>query len=341
MATVSEIMDSRMGGGVGAFGSQAMTTLWTVVVDDADDDPIQTMWETAGAPNIGSLFPSLKTPWQTRKDRLVAIGFNYSRKIAPKVYEIVVTYGPPVFIETHTDAWEIAVSASLTQELLFHDLDGRPIGPLHYSQVPSETGQQPPTPAGHDMFKAKAPTGELFWISAESPPSGHDNDDPTQRPPDDRGRYVTGANRTLNVGRLVMTRAFPNMPQDVLYTDTIAGTSALGTINRVNSDQFKLKVDFGYGSDVITFADPFTCKIVDGVVNKEFGSMLGQREPGAIWRVTFSIEFNPLTWWYHNEHTFPWEGAQLPIRSHDDSRVIERHRLYDFMNFTSYFSRFG
>lgn len=306
MASITELDTSREGGSLGVFGSIGHMTSWIVEIDDPEDEPIAVMAKIRGGPRIGSKYPGSRATGIWDPNGLVALWATRRSHETPFVWIVDVIYGTPLLFEFASTGWEVQISSSLETELVFHDLDGIPIGPFDY-------GLPIVGPLG-ETHVTSTNRGETFlFIAGEGR---------------DRARKVEGAQRRKGIGRLTMTKLSPNFDENALAT-------AIAATDKVNSERFSVKMQTGKGVRTIVIADAGKLIWEDSSVTPVQATVAGQSVLGLAWRVVISMGFRELGWQHNMTHW--WEddlGARSVVKRKGDSEPVrETFRIQDEANF--------
>lgn len=313
MATVHEIYNSREGGSIGVFGSQALTTTWRVTLDAIGDDPVATLANTPGGAAIGNPYPSTGPgvgDWDPNE--LVALFASRREHITPDTWLVDVFYGPPIVVGTTSAEWDMSISSSIETEEVFADLDGITIGPFKYAESSTQRSSH---------FTNLA-TGS---INLQQPSGGREGT-----------RYAKSTTRRRGIGSLIITKIVANFPSS-------AFSDATFRIDNVNVEPFTVPLrQSNLQIENVRIADPGFA-IFDGVEVFPLDAVVpGQGIPGRGYRVTLTFKLDAQGWQHNLTHTYiDGLGSESIVFRSNGDREEEEFKIQHVTNLSQLVSNFG
>lgn len=313
--TVEELRESREGSGSGVQGSYGTVRRFMVRNFPINQDPRDALRNHPDGVREGNSAPYTIDSL----NGMVAVLLVESRRVTPGAAIVEVLYGPPIFIPSLPEAWQIDFEGGLETEEVEFDLVGKPVGTPKYEvmQISSEAA-----PAGATHF-ADYGGGTKVWLK----PSVTDK------------RYVEPMPRTKDVFRIVLWKRVG------VLNEVLIGL-LVDAHNSVNEDNLRfLSI---YKTTPLLLGGRNNFHWVGSSINAEPGTAAGQNIPGMLFRVTVVLEYS--------EHGHQWKiphrltdsetGERTLIRSRtgneDDPTpvVTETFKRYKTKNFTSILSQF-
>lgn len=306
MASVKELFESREGTEQGVYGSPNAPRLWAVNLDSAVDDPVRTIR------SLGYIEGDAH-PWVNVGT--VLLFFRIGKRQTPTRYLVQGFYGPPLALQiSRNSKWDVRLHGSVETEVLYYDLDGKPIGSAEYEQ----------TTDANAPFRCAGQNGVTVSLKLKS--GGTDPFAPNIP------RNITGESRRKPVGSLTMTKT-------VTGFHSVAISGAMSARGVVNNDD--LIVNSTYGPDFFV-AQSGTLLLVDvltePIVQQSGGLVIlnpdGTTPPNT--QVTLSMIHNAEGWQLKKPHVKVWDnGVQSTIvYAQSNQRVEEEFRMQNASSLT-------
>jgi len=306
MASVRELLDTRVGGVRGQHGTEGHTRSFHVTTDAVGDDPSAIIQATAGGVAMGS-----PHPWGAFG--VVVIGFAERERMTQTDWIVDALYGAPLTIAPDA-GWDFDLDTALETYTAYKDIEGQTIGPAVYHPIPTvEEFPGDRLAAENNRLRDKLKFNTAVVDAWAPTPSGYLG---LYRLANDK-RRATGLPATKKMATFILSKTLPN-----LFAGQVA--SVISMVNTVNITPF-----FGAARGM--------AKFIGMRSRSSRGTIPGQSTPDRVYDVSLTFLIN---WEKHNpereydiyEHT---DGTQAIIEDARGNGIRRKYKLYYELEFNT------